>query len=272
MKYDKSVTIGFANLNPIFMKFQEQHKNICQRIAENKRSEIVKSFKIVSSFYFEYRTYVISSELRIELDKYINKLKNELYEDDIYAKLCQTKKKSPSEKIEYNRLYYKYLIKILKMIGMLVDEFSKTIMPNKTDRSKLIGYSNNNAFFDQFTYYKSLTANILSNFKMNNFKECFSYLICFYFAYYLFIDEKSRHLCEDTFSKILSLYLSKEILKLVVFDYNKLGEESKKQFREMDFIIHDALNHIFYRCNYSYSEYNIMPKIQKRILIDRTAI
>lgn len=272
MRSDSSVTVNYANLNPAFMKFQEQYKNLCQNISTNKKRNIIKSLKMTSSFYFEYKIYVISKELRDKFDRYLLRLKKELYSDEVFTKLCGVKKKSPNESIIFNQKYYYYLVKIAKAIGMLGDELSRTFMPNKTDRQKLIKFWNNNSFFEQFTHYKSLTADKIANFTLRDFKDSFSYFMGFYFAYYLFIDEKSRHICEKVFSNILNIFLNKEILNLVVSDFNSLSSDKKIKFNEIDFILHDGINRIFSRCNYSYSAYGIMPRIQQKVLIDRTAI
>ena len=159
----------------------------------------------------------------------------------------------------------------MKIIGVFGDELSKTFMPNKTDREKLFRYWNNNSFFEQFTLYKSLAAEKISSFSIKEFKDGFSFFIGFYFAYYLFIDEKSRYLCENIFSNILNIVLDKEILNLII-TVNSLSGVRLRLFKKIDYDIHNGLNNIFFRCNYSYSLYGIMPRMEEKILIDRTAI
>ena len=158
------------------------------------------------------------------------------------------------------------------MIGLFGDELSKTFMPNTTDRVNLFRYSNNNSFFEQFTTYKSHTADKISSFSMREFKEGFAYFLGFYFAYYLFIDEKSRFLCEKIFTNVLNIVLTREVLNLIVKRSIDLTKENKKTLRDLDFKLHGGLNNIFFRCNYSYSSYNILPRVEQKLLLDRTAI
>lgn len=272
MKSDSSITVNYANLTYAFIKFQQQYRNLCQSISEAKRRNINKSLKKTNSFVWEYLPFVKSKEFRDHLIEQLDKIKNELYGDKEFTKLCNTIKKSSSESISFNQKYYYYLVKILKVVGVFGDELSRTFMPNKTDREKLFRYWNNNSFFEEFTSYKSHTADKIANFSVREFKTGFSYFLGFYYAYYLFVDERSRHLCDLVFTNILNIILNKEILNVMVSKYDNLGNEKRTLLKEIDYSIHNALNNIFFRCNYSYSQYGIMPRMEEKVLIDRTAI
>lgn len=271
MKSDSSITVNYANLNYAFMKFQEQYKTLCQKISEEKRRHILKALKKCNSFVFEYLAFIKSKEFREYLTEELDKIQRELREDSEFIKLCNIPQKNINQRIKFNQRYYYYLIKIMKLIGLFGDELSKTFMPNKTDREKLFRYWNNNSFFEQFTVYKSMTAEKIASFELKEFKDGFSFFVGFYFAYYLFIDEKSRYLCENIFSNILTIVLDKNILNMVI-DSNNLSKEKLKTFKDIDYNIHAAINNIFFRCNYSYSLYGIMPRMEEKVLIDRTAI
>lgn len=272
MKHDSSITVNFANLNYAFMKFSEQYRNLCQNISTEKRRHLTKSFKKANSFIFEYLSFVERKELREEFLSSLNKLKEELFNDTEYTHLCSIRKKSMTESISFNQKYYGYIVRVLKLVGLFGDELSKTFMPNTSDREKLFKYSNNNSFFENFTQYKSHAAEHLSNFNIRDFKDSFSYFLGFYFAYYLFIDERSRFLCEKIFSNLLNIYLNRTVLKLVFKNPNELSIDNKEELKEIDFKLHEGLNYNFFRCNYSYSSYNILPRIEKKLLVDRTAI
>lgn len=272
MRSDKSITVNYANLAPAFIKFQEQYKNLCQNITVASRHKTLQSFKKANSFFFEYKTYVQNKQLNEYMVSYFDKLKNELLNDTEFVKLCNTYNKNINEGIRFNQKYYYYLIQILKIVGSFGDELSKTFMPNKTDREKQIKYWNNNAFFEQFTIYKSKVADELSDFDIRRFKKSFTFFLGFYYAYYLFVDEQSRKLCENIFSNVLNIVLNEDNLKLIVSDYNQLVQSKKDELKTLDLLIHNALNNVFARINYSYSEYNVMPRINKKINIDKTSI
>lgn len=272
MRSESSVTVNYANHNYAFMKFQEQYRNLCQQISEEKRKHINKSYLKAKSFIYEYLSFVNSKDVRTEFKNMLDRIKDGLYYDAEFIKLCRTSNRTSTQAMSYNQSYYIYLVKILKLVGLFGDELSRTLMPNKTDREKAIRFSTNNSFFEQFTVYKSNCAEKVGNFSLRNFKGSFAYLLGFYFAYYLFIDERSRYLCEDVFSNILNIVLTKKILNLIVVKTLDLGNDQLNLLRDMDYQIHNAIDYIVFRCNYSYSNYGVMPKLQEKILVDRTAI
>ena len=86
---DKGVgVVKFTNLIYSFIKFQDQYKNLCQKISEEKRRNVGRCLKKVSSFYSEYKYYVRSKELRDIYSKRLDSIKEELYNDKEYLKLC----------------------------------------------------------------------------------------------------------------------------------------------------------------------------------------
>lgn len=269
---DSSVRVNFANHNFVFRKFQDQYKNLCQDISKEKRNKIHKSLRRLKSFIFEYLAFISYKDFRFYITDNMKSLNLELNNDKTFTKLCDRANKTPNEAIVFNQKYYYYLIKIFRLIGIYGDELSRTFMPNKTDREKLFKYSNNNSFFEKFTIYKSETADIIANFTIRKFKVGFAYVLGFYFAYYLFIDEKSRLLCENVFSNILNIILHKDILNIMVLNYGTLGAEKRELLKDIDYKIHDGISHIFFMCNLSYSQYGVMPKIKQKMLIDKTTM
>lgn len=272
MEHDSSITVNHSNLNYGFGNFQTRYKNLCQNISNAEVKELVNSIKKVNSFIFEHLYFVESKELRDIFTSRLEKLKNEVFEDSEYQTLCARKDKSSSNKITLNEKYYSYIVRLLKLVGLFGDELSKTFMPNISDRTKIIRYSNNNSFFEQFTLYKSITAEKLSEFSISKFKSSYTNFLGFYFAYYLFIDVKSRSLCEGIFSNVLNVYLNRTVSNLIMTRPNDLTSENRLELKKLDYKLHEGLNHIFFRCNYSYSSYNILPKVEKKLLVDRTAI
>lgn len=272
MESKSSITVNYSNLGYAFMKFQEQYRNLCQEISTGSRRHLLKSFKKADSFIFEYLSFVERKELRDIFTASLKKLEQDISNDDEYTSLCNNSQKNATQAISFNQKYYVYVIRILKIIGLFGDELSKTFMPNTSAREKLFKYSNNTSFFEQFTVYKSNTAEKISNFNIKEFKDGFAYFVGFYYAYYLFIDERSRFLCEKIFSNILNIFLSREVLNLIVKRKIDLSKDNLRILKDLDLKVHEGLNYIFFRCNYSYSLYNILPKVEKKLHIDRTSI
>lgn len=272
MEANNKVTVNFSNFTFSFIKFQEQYKNLCQNISTEKKYFMHNNITKIRSFLFEYLAFVKSQDMRNMYINYVDKINNELNNDEEFERLRKIKDKGNQNKIIYYQKYYEHIIKIFKFIGSFGDELSKTFMPNKSDREKYFRYWNNNAFFEQFTTYKSKASEQLSQFKLHNFNEVFIYFLGFYFAYYLFIDEESRVLCERIMSNILNIILTNEILSLMICNKSELTNKKIKKIQKIENVIHKALASIFFRCNYSYSQYNVLPRIENKVLTDKTLI
>lgn len=264
------VKVTFANLNYAFIEFSKQLKTLCQTISESEKKDVYKNFKRVRNFVYEYLTYVRETNVRTQIVKDLDRINNQILKDTDYIKL--SKSKHIQDIITFNQRYYKYYINLFKIIGLFGDELSSTFMPTKSDREKLLKYTNNNPFFEYFTFYKANVSEKLSNFSIFNFKDSFDYMLGFYFAYYSFIDESSRLMIERIINNILGIVLDNRILALIIKGYSNLTDQDKLLIKDIDNTIHNALTNIFSRCNYSYSGYGIMPRIQNKVIIDRTTI
>lgn len=269
---ENDIQVDFANLNYAFMKFQEQYKTLCQEVSNIEEYNLVKAIKKTKGFIYEYLSYVENIKLQDKIIDLLDKLTLDLINDKIYNKFKKINNRLLKETIYFNKRYYFYLIKLFNIIGLFGDELSNTFMPNKSDRQKLFKYRNNNSFFEQFTNYKSNSSKELSDFNILKFKRTFNSFMGFYFAYYLFVDENSRNICNNTFSNILNIYLDEDIVKLIKQDYNNLTQDNKNKLKEYDSLFYSSLITIFYRLNYSYSTYGVMPKMNKFTNIDRTTI
>lgn len=264
--------VNFANHVYAFYKFQDQYKGDCQKISNSDMFKVLDSLKVMMALFSEYSIFISNKTLRDEFKEYLEKLKLEVIEDFQYDKLKNIPNKTMSERIIYYRVYYSYIVKIMKFIGNFGDELTRSFFPNKTDRTKLLHYTKDDAFFEMFTQYKSDIALKLCNFNIRSFKETFTPFMGFYFAYYLYIDERSRVICEETFSNILSIYLNQEVLKLALLPSNELTSDKRVLLKNYDIKLNSALNSIFYRMNYSYSNYGIIPKKKDVVLYDRTTL
>lgn len=264
------IRVTFANLNYAFIKFQEQLKNLCQSVSDNDKKDVYKSFKKVKSFIYEYLNYVKEEQIRVQIINSLDRINKDIMEDREYLEL--SKSDNLNDKILFNQKYYSYLTRMFRALGIFGDDLSSTFMPTKSDRQKLLKYTNNNPFFEHFTFYKSSVSERLSEFNIFNFKLCFDYTLGFYYAYYGFIDEESRLLIDRVYSNILGVVLDHRILSLIIRGYKYLNQEEKLFIKDIDNQLHNALLNIFFRYNYSYSDYGIMPRMESKVIIDRTTI
>lgn len=272
MENKHNYKVAFANHSYSFYRFQDQYKGSCEKISNGDMFKVLDSLKIAMALFSEYSIYISNKLLKDEFKEYLENLKEKIVEDKEYEKLKKIPNKTISERIIYYRVYYSYIIKILKFIGNFGDELTKSFFPNKTDRRKILTYSQDNPFFEAFTIYKATISLKLCNFDIRSFRDTFTPFMGFYYAYYLYVDEKSRVICEQSFSNILNIYLNQEVLKLVFEDIKILSSDKRVLLKDYDIKLNSALNSIFFRMNYSYSNYGIIPKKREVVLYDRTTL
>lgn len=264
------VKVIFANLNFAFVIFQDKYKLVCQQVSENNKKDIYKSFKKIKSFIYEYLNYVRENTVRQQITNSLDRINKDIMNDEDYIKL--SKSNSLQDMIIFNRKYYNYLVRMFRVLGIFGDDLGSTFMPTKNNREKLFKYNNTNPFFEHFTYYKSNLSDKTSEFNVFDFKTSFDYLLGFYYAYYTFVDVESRLLIDRVFTNILSIILDHRILSHIVKGWKNLNYDERLFIKDIDNKMHDAILNIIFRLNYSYSQYGIMPRIENKIIIDRTTI
>lgn len=276
--------VNFANLNHEFTMFHQKHKDLCQSISgmESKQDQdlrvdnknIIDKLKHTKANIIEYFVYT-SRDFQKKVKKDMNDLMEELLDDTDYEKLRIVPKgsrRNPNQNIIFYQKYYKYIIKLFSIIGFYGDEMTTTFMPRKSDRQKMLKYSNQGEFYSQFTRYKYSVSGELGKFNIYNCHKTIIYLIGFYFAYYLFIEPESRKLCEGVFSNILSIVTDGSVLTALATGKDTITKGQRALMRDLDLRLQDGLLAIFARMTYSYSEFGVMPKIDRKILIDKTTI
>jgi hypothetical protein len=112
MEAQSSVTVNFANLSYAFMKFQEQYKNLCQNISEEKMNAMPKNLKRLSSFIFEYLAFIKAKDMRTLFINHLDKINEELSADIEFIRLGKIPERTKQQSIVYNQKYYYYLIKL----------------------------------------------------------------------------------------------------------------------------------------------------------------
>lgn len=262
--------VSFSNANYEFMMFQQQHKTTCENISKQEPHQLKEAIQSLSGIIFQYLHYISNHTIRKKLMQDVQKLREDLSKDIEFQKWLVQDTPSNTTKSLINKRFYEYQVKIFTIVGMYSDELTTTFMPNLQQRVKLFRFWNANSFYEQFCFYKGNVAGILASFTIEKHRLYITSLLGFYFAYYSYIDTTSRVKCEEVFSDILSLITSEDTIRLLHSEDKTNSKQT--QIRELDMLIHNALLNIFYRCNYSYSEFNIIPKVEKRTAIDNTTI
>lgn len=269
----KSIALTFSNYNYAFANFYESYKNQCLIISEKTLLGDIKEIRqIISSFIYEYDYAIHDNNQRIKYREDLNGIKRSMDNDADVVKIIHKDPSIISNKVQYHRKYYYYLLKYLEVLGGFASELTSTFMPNTNIQRKLIRFSNNQAFFERFTQHKKIILESLSEFSIDNFRKSYNNLLTFYYAYNLFINKESKLTIENLFSLILSIYLSKDNLRILAIPTHSLSKSQRDLYFENEIMLHNALLYCNSKMNQSFSSYDVLPKLQSKIYVDRTLI
>jgi len=264
-----NVQVTFSNYNNAFSYFFNQYKELCLSVIAERNIKLVNNKTLAFLCDFEYAIPETNNKsYRSKAMDLFNKINTDL---DLEEKQRRANSGSFLSEVEYTKIYYKYFIEHLNLIGSFAEELTPSFMPNTTIQQKLVRFANDQPFYDTLTQFKQEVVSNLGAFDILDFKKPFNSLLTFYYAYSLFINEKVRHIVDKTLTLILSLYLNEKILNII----------KKKPHFTMDDrkILNEASSTIFYylmfcnlHINKSFSNYGILPKIEKKQYDDRTLI
>lgn len=267
---DKNISLTFVNYNYAFNNFYENYKNQCLAISEKTMlHEIADVRKIISTFIYEYDYTIRENKQRIAYRESLKDIKAQMDQDEEIARIL-LKDPNVKTKMEYRRKYYKYFLMYLNVLRAFVTELTSSFMPNTNIQKKLIKFSNNHAFFEKFTQHKKIVLDQLSDFSMAEFAKSYNKLLTFYYAYGLFINNEAKLIIDRFFTLILSIYLTKENLQLL--QNPDLSPTQKKVLHTNEVILHNALLYCNSKMNQSFSNYDVLPKLQTKVYVDNTLI
>jgi len=225
---------------------------------------------MITTFVYENEYSILDRQKRGTFQRLLFELKQRT-DNDLELKSAFKKDLSYTKnKIIYKRKYYQYFRQYLLILGNFVSELNATYMPNTNMQRKLLKYSNNQLFFEKFTQHKEKVIEALSQFNLHNFTEAFNKLVTFYFAYSLFINEDDKKRLDLMFTYSLSYYLSNENLSLLAKeDYTT---DQKSMISKSEAGLHRSLLFCLSLMNENFSSYDVLPRLQNKVYIDKTLI
>lgn len=271
MAKTQDIRLTFSNYNYAFEMFFENYKQTCLDLAsKTKISELEDIKSLITTFIFEYDYTFHDEEKKQSYRKEIKHINNSLYLDEDLTKFNYMDLSLIQNKIRYKIKYYQYFLKYLNIFGRFISEMTDTFMPNTNVQKKNLRFSNKQAFFEKFTNHKKQVLHLLSDFKLENFAVVYNNLLTFYYAYSLFINQQDRVIVDRLFSLLISYYLDKKNLNLI-FEKQPSKEKRRSQIKLSNTLI-EGLLYINSYLNQSFSNYDVLPKIQKKVYQDRTLI
>ena len=263
-----NIQVAFSNYNNAFSYFFNQYKELCISIIEEDNIKLVNSKTLAFICDFEYAIPESNNKnYRLKAMELFNKI-NLDYE---LKALDRRRKASFHAEVEYTKAYYVYFIEHLNLIGRFTEELAPSFMPNTTIQQKLIRFTNDQHFYDTLTQFKQVVVTNIGSFDILDFKKSYNSLLTFYYAYSLFINEKSRHMVDNAMTLILSIYLNDDILDILKKKPD-FSSHDMKTLNKYGSLIFYYLMFCNLHINKSFSNYGILPKIEKRKYEDQTLI
>jgi len=269
IKQKTQVGLTFSNYNNAFNYYFNQYKDLCINITNDDNIISVNSRILSFISDFEYSVASVSSRKRFR-EEAIELLNDVRFSREI-RDLEQRRGSNFTAQVDYMKNYYVYFIKHLNLLSEFVEELRHTFMPNTSIQKKLIKYANNQPFFDTLTQFKKLVTDSIGTFDILNFKKSFNTLLIFYNAYSQYINEKTKVIVDKSMSLILSIYLNPEILNILKKKPN-FSRDDIETLKNTSAVILQSLLFILSQINISHSNFDLIPKIERKLYQDMTLI
>lgn len=270
-KQDRPVSLTFVNHNYTFGTFYNNYKQQCLAIAEKTHiQELDQIRKIISTFIYDNDWTIRDKAQRNYYRERLSKINLRFREDHEARKILTKDFQIVKHRLAHHYKYYEYFLAYLHLLGDFAKELTATFMPHTNIQKKLLKYSNNQYFFDKFMEHKKIVLDSLSSFNLFEFSKTYNNLITFYYAYSLYINNQDRLQIEQLFSLILSIFLNQSNLSLL--DNDSLNPNQLTIARDTEALLHNGLLFVNSKMNSSFSDYDVLPKLQSKVYVDKTLI
>lgn len=282
--------VKFKNHISEFKRFYSAHKSFCDEVAGIKprlfkeKSEAEEFFIGKKNFIFAIRKllafvidnlhYVKNVGDRRMLESACYKLEQDFIDDKVYHEIASKKTKTAEEEIVLTKKYLEYIMRIYATGNKLTNLLQNSIMISTSRVAKHIEYYNEGNFFDELSIYRSEISDSISNYRFSDTLDQLKRILGYHYTYKILLDYEDQKFTEDLLLALIDEILKEDILKLItkVANSQYLTDEEKKSMTEYHSSIKKALLKIYYITNMGLSERKILPKIERKIHIDKTLI
>jgi hypothetical protein len=260
------------NYNFTYQAFFESYNSLASEII--KARSILKINNLIFSFISTYNFGIVDTEKKEYFIETIYKYNIEIKENKELKKVNEVMDLNIGDfqdKIKYYDIYYFYMIKQLTLLGEYSEYMGYTFMPQKDKQSRYVGFVNNTQFFECITALHKQVANNIKSFKLSYFVQTFNAVVVYYHLFYLFIEESKRESLESMLSIVLSEMLNKKTAK-ILSNYPHFNKAEERYISNLQHSMFIQFNYINSKINESFSNFEIFPKIKRRVYIDKTLI
>ncbi len=281
--------VKFSIYGGEFARFYENHKKLCDQISGLKikslynplgnvnitinQDNFLEAIQSLSGFFSDVSHYMDILQRKILRSK-IDDLEEEYLKDEIYANLLTKKKDlSSSQRLEKDKLYLNYLTKSLKVASEIFESLQKSMAVTTSDIVKMIRYENFDEFYSQLTAYRNEMIDSISHFSYKDMLSNIKKTMGYYYTYSYLIGKREKFWIEELFKILIDYYNEEETVRNIIqIEENELSESKRKELKQLSADIKSILEKIYFLCNYSLSQKNILIKTSEKVLIDKSLV
>lgn len=285
--------VTFKNHIAEFQRFYSNHKSFCDEVAGIKTRTIFdnnehKEFLIgkenfifairkLMSFVIDNLHYVknISDMRKIEQDCY--DIEEEFLNDKDYQRLSNkiiSKTINPSEDIILTKKYLRYVVRVYELGNRLVNLLQSSLMIATSRVSKDVEYHNESSFFDELGRYRTEISDSISNYRFSDTLLQLKKMLGYYYTYKILLKREEQEFTEKILTMLIDEILQEDVIKLIqkVAEQKNLRNDERDKMLNFHSDIKRVLFKIYYITNKNLSERKILPKIVRKVHIDKTLI
>lgn len=293
-KPKKDITHGvdevkFKNHLSEFQRFYANHKSFCDEITGIRPRSIrdngeVKEFYItkdnfifairkLNAFVIDNLHYIKSIADVRKIEKDVYDLEREFLDDKVYQSLSK-KSRSATDEVILTQKYLEYIMRIFEIGNRLVNLLQSSIMIATSTVAKNIEYYNEISFFDELSRYRSEISDSISNYRFSDTLLQLKKIIGYHYTYKILLNQDEQEFIGNLLKLLIKEILKEDVVKLIqkVSERHALRDDEKQKMSYLHNNIKRALLKIYYITNKNLSERKILPKIQRKVHIDKTLI
>ncbi|OGI12475.1 hypothetical protein A3K64_00010 [Candidatus Micrarchaeota archaeon RBG_16_36_9] len=277
--------VSFANHLNEFIRFYDRHKSLCDQITGVKKvsyiengtlqeveigkSNFLMAIKKLNAFLIDNIHYISSTKTSKRFEQDVLDIETEFMSDSKYHEYLKNESNlTMKEKMDFNITYFKYIFRCFEISYNLFKELQTSLMISTKDIKKSLRYYDFKEFFENLSKYRDEVSNDLADFRFKNVFNHFKKVIGYHYTYRFMVSKVNMEYVDELISIAYSYIMNPKTIDL-------LTEEDTGNVSEMhakSLLLKRIFSEIYKVTNKSLSERNILPKIEKKVLIDKTLI
>lgn len=281
--------VAFKNHINEFQRFYTAHKSFCDEVAglkpriiyeneEHKQFFITKdnfiyAIRKLMSFVFDNLHYIKTVSDMRQMENSCYELERKFLEDNEYQ-LLANKSRSDREEVELTKMYITYVMEVYLLGNRLVNLLQNSIMISTSRVTKDIEYHNESSFFDELSKYRTEISESISNYRFSDTLIVLKKIIGYYYTYKILLKLEEQAQTDKILVLIRDAVLQEDVIRLIQYvkEERNLDKNQKEEMKNLHLGIKRALLKVYYITNKNLSGRKILPKIQRKVHIDKTLI